>query len=870
MNSHVFFSNVFLILIVFLLVCNDGKASKNQYVAEDEKIIQLTSTQVITDVRQADWEYYSMKKGKYETGSMYQQREVTDTIESKSNYKKVIEEKSWNPIHVGRRWDVMGYPELNDADTWLRLKFFVPKELKDYQFGFFCTAVDDAAHFFLNGNYVNQKKYVIGARIHEPVDINLTPHIQFGEENLLVIRVSDFAPARGGGILGNVLLYRTLPYTRTEKGGISITGDFSNNYSVVLHLGDAIMSKGDKITFSAKELQEIEVPPYILRDDELVIVLPHDEIKQSKPDYLVDLNNVSLTSSQDILSLSCEVFPKQVGLYDLMTFPLSLKGTYNNPFDPQDINVQAVFTTPSGATESISAFFQQDFDAIAIGDEEEILLPKAGNPWKLYYRPRETGKYKFHFLAQDRNKMIRTEDQEFEVVKSNNKGFLRVSKDDPRFFEFDNGESYFGIGPSGWARDTNYIFGGNPRWISTRLLDEYYKRKSEAGSNYDYLLAEFFGRLYIEGGYIDQHVAWKCEHRIRTLEKLGIYWVTCYDDLCRSTVYGLNTLPYSEAQGGPCKSIEELYYKEKSLEMQREHLRCFVSRVSDSPAILVWAIGDEGQSGSAFSRPMVKAWIKGLHEYTRTIDVYKHPHAIGEGPLSPVNGGETIIIPDWYFNPGLTDDGVELVMEIMKKYDKFNVPLINPEGGMVQWTKPEDEYGPKRAGYYLSGERWKFPEAISFHNNLWINLFMKNAVGGTEWLGHFIVQKDQLYHATAMRNFLQGESLTKPKWEIITPNVSHLNLRGFCLQSEGQSWAWVQNKDYTWVKAGHYGKTPPVISKAIIEIPVKINGNYRIELWDTHKGTIASTFSASSKNGMVSCDLPPVEKDIAIKAKLVK
>lgn len=68
---------------------------------------------------------------------MYQQREVTDTIESKSDYKKVIEEKSWIPIHVGRRWDVMGYPELNDADTWLRLKFFVPKELKDYQFGFF-------------------------------------------------------------------------------------------------------------------------------------------------------------------------------------------------------------------------------------------------------------------------------------------------------------------------------------------------------------------------------------------------------------------------------------------------------------------------------------------------------------------------------------------------------------------------------------------------------------------------------------------------------------------------------------------------------------------------------------------------------------
>ncbi len=868
MNLYKFLSNVSLILIVCHLGCNNNKLFKNQYVTEDVKIIKLTDTQILTDVRHASWEYYSEKK--YQSGSMYQQSDVSDTIESKAGYKKVMKQSSWNTIHVGRRWEVMGYPELNDTETWLRLKFFVPKELKDYQFGFFCTAVDDAAHFFLNGNYIDQRKYIWGARIDEPVNIDLTPHIQFDEENLLVIRVSDFAPARGGGILGNVLLYRTLPYTRTKDGGISINGEFSNNYSVVLHLGDAVMSKGNKTIFSAKELQKLQVPPYILRDDELIIVVPSDIIKQSPPNYLVDLNNVSLTSDQNPLSLLCEDFPKKVGLYELMVFPLNLKGTYNNPFNPEDINVQAVFTTPSGITEAITAFYQQDFDAVAIGNEEEILLPKASNPWSLYYRPRETGKYKFHFLAQDRNKMIRTKDEEFEVVKSNNKGFLRVSKYDPRFFEFDNGESYFGIGPSGWARDTNYIFGGNPRWISTRLLDEFYKRKSEAGSNYDYFLAEFFGRLYIKGGYIDQHVAWKCEHRLRTLEKLGIYWVTCYDDLCRSTVYGLNTLPYSEAQGGPCKSIEELYYKEKSLEMQKEHLRYFVSRMSDSPAILVWAIGDEGQSGNAFSRPMVKSWIKKLHEYTKTIDVYKHPHVIGEGPLSPVNGGEAIIIPDWYFNPGLTDDGVELIMEKMKEYGRFNVPLINPEGGMVQWTKPEDEYGPKRAGYYLSGERWKFPEAISFHNNLWISLFTKNAVGGTEWLGHFIDRKNQLYHATAIRNFLKGESLTNPKWEIIIPNVTHNDLRGFSLQSKDQSWAWIQNKYYTWVEAGHYGKTPPVVSHAAIEIPVKINGNYTIEIWDTHKGTVTSTINASSKNGIVFCDLPPVEKDIALKVKLVK
>ena len=867
MNSSVFLNYVLLIFIVCHLGYNDILLADNQQIVNNISVTKLDKNQVITDIRYADWQYFSVKKDEYQNGYMFQAPDVSDTIKSKADYKVVMKENSWKKIHLGRRWDVMGNPELNNTETWLRLKFFVPKDLKDYQFGFFCTAVDDAAHFFLNGNYIDQKKYVWGARIPEPVNFDLSPHIQFGKENTLVIRVSDFVPSRGGGVLGNVLLYRTLPYKRTENGGINIGNDSDKKYSVILHLGDAILSQGDKTVFTADELNKIEVPPYILRDDELVIVVPSDLAQQLMPDNFVDLNNVSLTSAQDSLSIECQNYPKRVGLYDLMTLPLNFKGTYNNPFNPKDVNVQGVFETPSGVIESISAFFQQDFDAVAIGDEEEILLPKASNPWKLYYRPREIGTYKFHLLAQDRNGMIRTKDQEFEVTISKNKGFLRVSKEDPRYFEFDNGESYFGIGPSGWARGTNYFFGGNTRWLSTKFLNEYYQQKSEGGSNFDYLLAEYFGTLYIKGGYIDQHVAWKCEYRIRTLEKLGIYWLTCYDDLCRSTVYGLNTLPYSEAQGGPVKSIEELYFKEESLAMQREHLRYFVSRMGDSPAIMAWSIGDETQDGNKFSRPMVKSWIKNLHEYTRTIDVYKHPHIIGEKLDSPANGGDAIITPEWYFNPGLPENAVDNTLRYMEEYDKFNMPLLNPEGGMVHWTKPADENEPEMRFYYLSGEKWKFPEAISFHNHLWISLFQKNALGGTEWLGHFIVKKNQLYHAAAMRNFLQGESLTKPKFQIVTPNVSHQDLRSFGLQGEGKSWAWIQNKYYTWVEAGHYGKKPPVISGAKIEIPVKVNGNYIIEIWDTHKGEVISTISTLSKGGKVICNLPPIEKDIALKVK---
>jgi len=845
--------------------------------------VEFAADKLLVDLRQAPWECLA-KDAQWTTKVGFGRSDADmkkDAERAKTECEAVSREEGWKPIRVGCRWEPLGHPELNDKITWLRLRFRVPAELKGYRLGFFCTAVDDAADFYLNGTHLARHMYRWGARVPEPVNVDLTPQVRFGADNVLMVRVNDSAQARGGGVLGHVLLYRTLPFERTARGGFGVpalagSGERSTvqtqpakagtpNLSVVLHLGDALLARDEKTAFTAAELRAIEVPPYILRDDELVLVFPAAVAKAAGP-HRVQLDEVCPTRDERPLAVRCDKLPARAERFELLTIPVELTASYDNAFDPRQINVQAVVETPSGRTEKVPAFFWQDFTSVAIGATEEILLPKRCSPWRLYYRPREVGIHKLHVLAQDKTGVRRTPDHELVVTDSKRKGFLRVSKNDSRFFEFDNGESYFGIGPSGWFRDQNYIFGGNPRHVSTRRLDDYYRRKAEGGSNYDYCLAEFFGRLYTKGGYIDQHVAWKCEHRLRTLEALGIYWVTCYDDLCRSTIYGLDTLPYSKAQGGPCGSIEELYVNERALEMQRDHLRYFVARMSDSPALLVWAIGDEGQAGSRFSPLMVRSWIKDLQNYVRAIDVYQHPHIMCEGPRSVAEGGDAIIIPDWYFKREV--DAVTLSLELMQKYGQFNCPLINPEGGMVEWTKPEDAYGPKRALYYLTGERWKFPEAISFHNHLWISLFLKNAVGGTEWLGAFIVQRNQLCHAAAMRNYLAGESLTKPRWEMATPSVSHADLRGFCLQSDGKTLAWVQNRFYSWYEAGHQGKKPPTISGAEITVPVKKDGAYRIELWDTRNGRVVSTTNARSTSQMVKYKLPPMEKDVALKVIL--
>ncbi|MCX7826432.1 MAG: hypothetical protein N2689_12865, partial [Verrucomicrobiae bacterium] len=66
-------------------------------------------------------------------------------------------------------------------------------------------------------------------------------------------------------------------------------------------------------------------------------------------------------------------------------------------------------------------------------------------------------------------------------------------------------------------------------------------------------------------------------------------------------------------------------------------------------------------------------------------------------------------------------------------------------------------------------------------------------------------------------------------------------------------------------EAGHQGKAPPTISGAEIAVPVKKDGAYRVELWDTRSGKIISTTAARAASQTVKYALPPIEKDVALK-----
>jgi len=818
-------------------------------------VVQVETDKPIIDLTKVDWEY------------------VAFPLDREAGYMDAMGQKKWGKINVGSRWELQGHPELNHKAVWIKIKFFVPKELENKQMRFFATAIDDEGNFYVNGKYTAQVKYKWHI-VATYTDIDLSPNIEYGKENTLVIQVIDYDNTiRTGGILGTVMLYSTLPFSRTGNGGLKPEKNVAANYSVVLNAGDALLSRGTQTSFSSYELTSTPLPSYILRNDEAIILTKANLIDPKDYKYRVDLENVNPVIDNRLLDISVPNMPKSAAQYSLMKWDVDLKASYTNPFAPDQVNLQAIILTPSNVAEKVPGYFFQDFDRVVLNDEEEILLPKKCNPWIINYRPREVGTYQIEIVAQDKSGIKILKKNEFQVNPSDAKGFLHVSKKDPKYFEFDNGDSFFGIGPSGWYRGPKYIFGGNPRWVSTSLMDKYYERKAANNSSYEYLATFHYGKILTGNGFIDQHVMWKLDHTVRKMEELGIYWAVFHDDIRRYNDFaysdGFRKMPYNVKQGGSANDLMELYFNEKVMRMQKDQLRYFVSRLSDSPAIWVWNCGDELQPGDQESKNLVRTWIIDIQNYIRNIDVYHHPQAIGEGTESLKNGGDAIFLGGWYITDKDNPNGqcefknqYDIVAEnecLLHEAGEVNAPLLNTEGGLCEWNN----------NYYISGEKWDFKEMIPFHQHLWFSFFKKSAAGGTEWLCNVFDRDNQWYHAKAFSEYIKNESLTRVSWEMVTPESTDKMLRAFGLISDTKTLVWLDNANYTWYNAGYLKKEVPAIIKAIVQIPVYKSGNYLIEYWNTRSGKIEKTENVKSLGTKVEVKLPDVEKDLAIKAILL-
>src|SRR5690349_6793290 len=142
--------------------------------------------------------------------------------------------------------------------------------------------------------------------------------------------------------------------------------------------------------------------------------------------------------------------------FDRVEFTVDPAASYSNPFDPDEIAIDATFAGPKGESIVLPAFWDDKFI--------------------IRFAPTSPGTWSMTVAVRDKSGQRTPSRLSFDVAESNSRGFIRRAKDNPRYFQYDSGDPYFVIG-------INLAWPDRPEHWADRI-GEWFKKLSDNGGNW--------------------------------------------------------------------------------------------------------------------------------------------------------------------------------------------------------------------------------------------------------------------------------------------------------------------------------------------------------------------------------------------------
>ncbi len=190
--------------------------------------------------------------------------------------------------------------------------------------------------------------------------------------------------------------------------------------------------------------------------------------------FLVILSRVSQAVAPTISNLTDNrsQYPNaQIPKYEKFELTFQVQTTAQNlqlPYDPappagvkagEGISVEGLFTPDNWQTVyTLPGFYFQDFE-YQVKSSQDWLYPTGNFFWKIRFSPPKEGNWQYKISVTDREGRSESQIGNFTVVSSENKGFIRVSKTDSRYFQHENGDYFPGLG---YNMNFNHISWDNP------------------------------------------------------------------------------------------------------------------------------------------------------------------------------------------------------------------------------------------------------------------------------------------------------------------------------------------------------------------------------------------------------------------------
>jgi hypothetical protein len=190
------------------------------------------------------------------------------------------------------------------------------------------------------------------------------------------------------------------------------------------------------------------------------------------------ISMASIAPAAQVITMSVQ--NKEVGKYERLDLAIDVAQQYRNPFDPCEVELNVLITSPGGQTLVLPAFFGQDYERQDIpqgGRTTAWYYPRGTGSWRARFAPMETGVYVARASLRDRQGEVSSAPVTFACVASANKGFLRAGTKDPRFLEFTEGQPFFVLGQ-------NVAFVGEGQYVTPIKAEQIFGKLAANGANF--------------------------------------------------------------------------------------------------------------------------------------------------------------------------------------------------------------------------------------------------------------------------------------------------------------------------------------------------------------------------------------------------
>ena len=517
-----------------------------------------------------------------------------------------------------------------------------------------------------------------------------------------------------------------------------------------------------------------------------------------------------------------------VGLYDKFEIGLNLKAEFINPFNPDEIDISAIFTAPSGKQWNVFGFYNYSY----------------GSVWKIRFAPNETGRWKYTLQVTDKNGKTTSEPRFFTAVKSSYNGPLRVAAN-KRYLEYNNGLPFYGVGF--WYND-GYT-GFNSGQVKAEELDNL----KRLGVNF---ISTFITPLETLGsglGRYDQNISGRIDDLLKLCEERDIQlslniWFHAF---LSETVWGGGNVRWYTNPYQQITAAKDFYRSKEAWDYQEKLYRYFIARWGYSRSLATWFIIDEvngtdgwvsGDSAMAFN------WGKNVHSYFKKNDPYQH---LTTGTRSGGNkefwheayqtfdmaAREIYEAQGFSMNRTGTMDSATAhplaqsystyAGEISKLWNGYEKPAIIGESG---WD--HTFYEPSMPGYLAL-----------YHNALWASL-ASGAAMTPFWWAYSNRLNDNIVTAqiTGIRKFTDQIPFAKLS-NLSKADLSVTKGDAYAMKSNEMIFGWIANP-----QTDVAGKT--------VQIKGVREGKYKLRLYHTWRGQFLDTTEVTTSNGAISFTIP--------------